>query len=185
MKTTITIIIFLLILTNAYGQTIDTTNNESLKIELDKLDDESQFGKYYRPLGIISDYEGIFTSSEVNTLDSLVRQFKKETGITIAIITLDSLSTTKEKFDEFTLRIANLWGVGDKERDDGILIGLSAGLRKLRINNGIGIEKILSNNETAEIINKHFIPYFKKNQFFEGTYIGTTELINFLKTKIK
>jgi uncharacterized protein len=185
LKTTNTIIIIFLFLTNAFGQTKDSTNNESLKIELDKLDGELQFGKYYRPLGIVSDYEGIFTSTEVYTLDSLVRQFKKETGITIAIITLDSLSTSKEKFDEFSLSIANLWGVGDKERDDGILIALSAGLRKLRINNGVGIEKILANNETAEIINKHFIPYFKKKQLFEGTYIGTTELINFIKTKIK
>jgi hypothetical protein len=75
-----------------------------------------------RALGWTSDYEHIFSDNQVIELDSIISRFEKETTNEIAIVTIDSSWTTKESFDSLTLAIAKNWGVGKKEKNNGILI---------------------------------------------------------------
>lgn len=110
-------------------------------------------------------------------MDSIIDKFEKETTNEIAIVTIDSSWTTKESFDSLTLAIARNWGVGKKDKNNGILIGISTGLRKIRIQNGYGIEAILTDAETKKIINDIIIPEFKKGNYFEGTKSGLLALM--------
>jgi len=122
-----------------------------------------------KPLGWTSDFEHIFLKEQILELDSIVAKFEKETKNEIAIVTIDSSWTIKEKFDSLILSIANFWGVGKKEINNGILIGISTGLRKIRIQNGYGIEGKLSDAETKKIIEDVMLPEFKNGNYFEGT----------------
>jgi uncharacterized protein len=133
----------------------------------------------------VSDYEGLYTGAEKLHLDSIISVFKQETGTEIAIVTIDSMLTARDYFDALTLHIADVWGIGEKGKDNGILIGISRGHRKIRINNGKGIEKFITDGETLEIVNTYFIPSFKKGDYYKGTFAGLTELIKLLRTKIK
>jgi uncharacterized protein len=108
-----------------------------------------------------------------------------KTSIQIAVVTNDTTLTTPEDFDDFTLRVAKDWGGGQKDKDNGILIGISAGLRKIRIQNGYGIEKILSNEETKLIVDSAFIPAFRQGSYFEGTKNGIGVLMDVLGVKIQ
>lgn len=181
----ITFILTNLLLTTIYGQATKTVRQDtSIQQQL------STYRKIFwdslpKPIGWTNDFEGLFEDENEFVLDSIIRVFNSETGVEIAILTLDTIYTTKDKFDELTLLIANHWGVGQKGKDNGILIGISRGHRKIRINNGFGIEKLISDTETKVIIDNYFIPYFKKGQYYDGTLIGLTELIKLLKTKLK
>jgi len=62
----------------------------------------------------------------------------EESSIQIAIVTVDS--TSKKKFNDLALKIANQWGVGEKVKDNGILFAFSKLHRQIRIVNGYGIE---------------------------------------------
>jgi uncharacterized membrane protein YgcG len=75
------------------------------------------------------------------------------------------------------LTIANNWGIGKKGKNNGILIGISTGLRKIRINNGYGIETKLTDTETKKIINDFILPEFEKGNYFEGTKNGLLALM--------
>lgn len=181
----ITFTLTTLLLTNVYGQTTkkigqDTTLQQQLSNYRQLFWDSLP-----APIGWTNDFEELYTDEEELVLDSLISIFKRETGIEISIVTLDSIHTTKDKFDELTLRIANLWGVGEKGKENGILIGISRVHRKIRINNGFGIEKLITDTETKEIIDNYFIPYFKTGQFYNGTLTGLTEIIKRLKSKLK
>ncbi|RZL66387.1 MAG: TPM domain-containing protein [Pedobacter sp.] len=138
-----------------------------------------------KPIGWINDFEKVFSPTEIKTLDSLVSNFEKETTIEICVLTVDTAMVSYKEFENYILATSNYWGVGKKEKDNGIVIGFSRGHRKIRIANGIGIEKLISDKETNEIIEKYFIPNFKLNKYYEGTFAGTTELMNLLRTKIK
>lgn len=138
-----------------------------------------------KPIGSINDFEGLYEDTEELVLDSIISIFKKETGIEIAVVTLDTIYSTVENFDELTLRIARQWGVGEKDKNNGILIGISRGYRKMRIQNARGIVKLISDTETKVIVDHYFIPYFKNGQFYDGTLTGLTELMKLLKTKLK
>jgi uncharacterized protein len=134
-----------------------------------------------KPVGYVNDFDHLFTPSEQQFLDSLLKDLNDRTTIQIAIVTLDTFMIKADSFDTFTLRLANAWGVGQKEKNNGILIGISKGYRIIRIQNGKGIENILSDSQTKQIIDTAFIPHFRKSQYFDGTVKGVNTLMKALK----
>ena len=134
-----------------------------------------------QPRGYVNDYEGLFSKTQITNLDSLIKDFESKTTIQIVIISIDTTMVTRDSFDEFTLRILKTWGVGQKGKNNGVLIGISAGYGIMRIQNGYGIEKILSNNETKQIIESAFLPSFKEGEMYNGTLRGLKALMEKLK----
>ena len=128
--------------------------------------------------GWINDFENLYTIEEEKILDSVISDFNKHTTIEIAIVTIDTMATPKSRFEELALYMANKWGVGAKEKNNGILIAISKVYRKMRIVNGWGIEKLISDQETKSIIDTFFIPYFKEERYFEGTLSGLQAIKN-------
>jgi uncharacterized protein len=126
--------------------------------------------------GFVNDFEDIFTPEEEAYLDSVLTVFEDSTSIEIAIVTLDSNHTTGNQFDSYTINLANYWGVGKANKNNGVLIAVSASLRRIRINTGTGIEDRLPDQKVKQIINKKFIPNAAKGDFFTGTK-NTTESI--------
>lgn len=136
-----------------------------------------------KPIGFVNDYENIYSDSEEKILDSIITNFKKKTTIQIALITLDTTLVAEDSLDALILRIGNVWGVGQKEKNNGIVIGICKGYRKMRIQNGYGIEKVLTDNQTKEIIDNAFIPSFREDNYYEGTLRGLENLMKVLVKK--
>ena len=131
--------------------------------------------------GLINDYAKLFTENQIRVLDSLVRAYEKMTTVEIVVATVDSTMVTDQDFEDYSLVMLRIWGVGKKEKNNGILIVISPDFRKMRIQNGYGIEKVLSDAETKQIIDSFFIPKFKDAKFFEGTRDGIIAITNKLK----
>lgn len=125
-----------------------------------------------RPVGYINDFERIFSESETKDLDSLVKAFEKETTAEIVVVTLSRNFAPAEKFDSMVTVLHNNWGVGKKGKNNGVLIAICNDYRKIRIDNGYGVEAKLTDKETKEIIETIIIPGFRKQEFYEGTRKG-------------
>lgn len=138
-----------------------------------------------KPTGYINDYEHLFTDEQKAKLTELISHFEIETSVEVAIVTISPDNTPKDRFEELTLHIAKEWGVGKAGKDNGILIGISAGFHRIRIQNGTGIIKVLSDEETKKIIEEIFIPEFKKNDYYAGTLNGIKEIMQLLKSRMK
>ncbi len=125
-------------------------------------------------LGWVSDYDNLYTPSEKHSLDSLLTSFEKQTTIEIALVTLrpDMLKADSTSLKKYSLAMANEWRVGKKDTNNGILIAISNTYRNIRINNGYGIEEVITDEETKEIIDNGFLPDFKKGKMYEGTFNG-------------
>jgi len=133
------------------------------------------------PTGWTNDFEHILTAEQVVYLDSLVGNFEIETSIEIAIVTIDTSVVDKAGFEKFIKNLSNEWAVGKKGLNNGIVIGISAGLKKIRIHNGYGIEPMLSDIETKRIIDEIMIPEFRKAAYFEGIEKTIIAIISKLK----
>jgi uncharacterized protein len=133
-------------------------------------------------LGVVTDFEHIFTPKQIQKITRRIQEIKSSTGTEIAVVSLDSTYCNTKNFDGYVLQLANFWGVGDAKLDNGILIGVSKQFRKIRICNGLGIETILSNDQTKEIIDNSLIPKFKKNKYFRGIMNGLDSLETHLLT---
>ncbi len=156
------------------------SDSSSILKSTDTLRDTSENG-LPAPIGWVNDFEKILDSSEEALLDTMIASFERETGIEIAIVTVDTGMTTKDKFDNYAHGISNSWGVGKRQKNNGILICVSAGHKRIRINNGYGIERILSNEETKQLIDNEFIPYFSKGDHYRGINNGLRKMIAKLK----
>jgi len=137
-----------------------------------------------KPTSWTNDYEGLFSDAEEQKLDSVISAFETETTTQFCIVTLDTLYTSKEKFDDLALHIAKTWGIGQRDKNNGVTICISKGHRRIRICNGYGIEKILSDEETKIIVDKYFISKFKEGEYFQGTLDGLVALVETLRQKL-
>lgn len=181
-------ILILLVLTSSVSASCQITKT------ITKPDTKSEDLAKYRKVfwdnlpeadGFVNDYENLFTDREEIILDSLIKIFEKRSTIQIAVVTIDTILTSSDRIDALTLRLARHWGVGQKYKNNGVLIAISRGYRKMRIQNGYGIEKVLTDKETKQIIDKVFIPKFRDANYFEGTFNGLLELMNILEQRYK
>lgn len=165
--------------------------SDSLKLFIDSIEEKNNEGEFvssaYRTSitlnvkGWVNDYDSVFTKEEVQQLHQKIADFKKLTTIEIAIVMIPDQWVNPVKFDEFVTNIGNQWGVGKEETKNGIVIGISKGLKKIRISTGFGIEKILPDAEVKKIIDQHFIPSFKKGDYYTGCMNGLDTLFERLR----
>lgn len=179
-----TIFLAFIVLTT-FGQTVLKSKQDSIdRIHLQEYR-QIFWDSLPKPTGWVNDFEGLYSSEEEKALDSIIGMFQVRTSIQIAVVTIDTSFISRDKFDDLTLHIANILGVGQKGKDNGVLIGISCNYRKMRIQNGYGIEKLITNEETKTIIDNYFIPDFRAGEFFQGTLNGLTKLMELLNTKLK
>ena len=136
------------------------------------------------PIGYVNDFEGLYTKEQSAFLQKLIAEFEDATTIQIALVTIPASFTKQESFDEYTLQLARTWGVGHKDKNNGILIAISKVYRYMRIQNGYGIEKLLTNEETKRIVDDFFVPAFKEANYYSGTLNGINEIVRVLKKRM-
>jgi uncharacterized membrane protein YgcG len=124
------------------------------------------------PKDHVNDYINLFTPAQIATLDSLIMQYEKKTTNQVAIITIDNRWIKVDSFESFITKVHNVWGIGQKDKNNGILIGICPGHRKMRISNGYGIEKVFTDEDTKKVIDSFILPEYKKGNYFEGTRNG-------------
>lgn len=134
-----------------------------------------------KPVGLVNDFEDIFTPEQEQALNALLLEAQLPADAKIAVVTISKNSTPKEEFEAFTLQLAKNWGVGEAGKDNGIVIAVSAGHRRIRIQNGDGIVMRMSDTETKTIIDDVIIPKFKENDYYQGIVDGISQIVKHLK----
>ena len=127
--------------------------------------------------GWINDYVNLFSPEEARSLDSIIAVYEKRSSVEIAVATVDSSMRGPIDFEPYSLLMMRTWGVGKKDKNNGVLIVIAPDLRRIRIQNGYGIVHFISDEETKEIIDYGFVPYFKRNEFYGGTRNGILAII--------
>ncbi|SNR84934.1 uncharacterized protein SAMN06265376_103389 [Dokdonia pacifica] len=137
---------------------------------------DSQEHIFPKSIGIINDYEHIFTENQIKVLSDHLYQYDLTTTRQIVVITIDDLSPYEDS-QQYATAIGNDWGVGDPNKDNGLIIVFSSALRKVGIATGYGTEHILTDEICKEVIDDIMIPKFKDAQYYEGIQKGIEALI--------
>jgi len=132
--------------------------------------------KFPDRIGYVNDFEGIFSNEQILELNSIIGKQEKETTNQIVIVTIKSFEPFETLFD-YSLKLANYWGVGQKDKNNGITIVFGKQIRQIRIQVGYGLEKKLKDEEAKRIIDNVIIPEFKKGDYFVGIKNGLAEII--------
>jgi len=128
--------------------------------------------------GRVVDNAGLIPGSEESRLDNSLASFEKSTGIQMVIVTLDSLQGYDA--NQFGYLLGRHWGIGSKEKDDGLVLLVAPREKKIAIATGYGLEGDMPDVVAKKIIDYVIIPYFKKGEFSNGIIAGTTAIIEIL-----
>jgi uncharacterized protein len=82
----------------------------------------------------------------------------------------------------FATELFNFWKIGKKGKNNGVLLLISSGERRVQIETGSGIQSILPEAKAVGIIETKITPRFKQQDFDGGTLAGTKALVNVLQT---
>ena len=135
---------------------------------------ESILTKIPTPKSLVNDYFGILNQSQIDSLELLLVNFDNQFGIQIAVVTVYPFMY--ENIESFSTNLFKRWGIGNKESNYGILFIYDFIDRKIRIENGYGIEKIYTEIETGAIIDKAIKPKFSEAKYFDGIYFAANQM---------
>ena len=106
----------------------------------------------------------------VDSLNSLISALSRETGSEIAVVVVDSTSGF-EPFD-VALALHRTWGVGQKGRDNGIVVLWVPTQRAVQISVGYGLEGVLPDSRAGRVRDQTIFPAFKRGDFDAGMLAG-------------
>lgn len=142
----------------------EVKNQNSEKINYHFENAESVLPK---PIGFVNDFTHTFTKEQRKSLENYLLDYKNKTSNEIAVVTIDSISPYVD-IKDFGTDLGNFWGIGTKEKNNGLLIVLSMNERNIGISTGKETEKVLSDEFLKKIIDAEIIPLFKQEKFYEG-----------------
>jgi uncharacterized protein len=126
----------------------------------------------------VNDFAHIIDASSRAELDRRIRALQQATGDTIVIATVPTFKPYGS-IDEYAVKMFENHGrgIGDKEKDNGLLIVVAVDDRALRLEVGYGLEAIVPDGFAGEV--RDIIrPEFRAGRYGPGLLAGTTRLIN-------
>ncbi|MEY4876777.1 MAG: hypothetical protein RL708_1926 [Bacteroidota bacterium] len=145
------------------------------------------------PEHLVNDFANLLSANESHLLEQKLEAYSDSTSNQIVIVIVESLNDD-EPID-VALGILREWGVGQKKKNNGVVVLVAPNQHKISIATGYGLEGVLPDGVCKLIIENEIKPYFKANQYYQGLDYGldaifkaskgeyTTDDSDFKKTK--
>ncbi len=131
----------------------------------------------------VYDYISLLSGTQKTALEQKLIRYSDSTStqIVIAIIA----STEGENITYLGAQWGQKWGIGQKGKDNGVLILLATNDRKIAINTGYGVEASLTDAMSRRIIESIIIPEFKRGDYYSGLNKGADSIFQVLTGEFK
>lgn len=117
----------------------------------------------------VQDYAKMLSSSSKAEINKTALALKQQTKAEIVIVTIESLE--ENTIEEYANKLFVEWGIGDSQLNNGVLLLVSKGDRKFRIEVGYGLEGVITDGKSGRILDQ-MIPYFRDDKYNEGILLG-------------
>lgn len=141
---------------------------------------QSEFPVRPDPPRLVNDFAGLLSADQQASLENKLVSFNQRTSTQIAIVTVKSLSGYDPA--DFSFKLAEKWGIGQKGKNNGILILVKPKTGNERgevfVAPGYGLEAVVPDAVARQaLVGAELIPNFKKNDYFTGLDRSTDVLI--------
>lgn len=127
----------------------------------------------------VNDWAGVLSPEAVTRLETTLQAARDETGVHVVLVTMARLADhggAGMRIDSYAKGLFNQWGVGDKARNDGVLILVATEDREIRVALGAGYDPVWDNAAQAAI-DKGFLPDFRAGRIEAGIEAGVEQVI--------
>lgn len=129
--------------------------------------------------GRVVDDAGVLSASTQSSLTEMLAEHERATGEQIVVVTLPSLQGLT--IEDFGYQLGRNWGIGEKGKNNGVLLIVAPKEHKVRIEVGYGMEGTLTDAASRTIIERKILPNFRRGDFNAGVIAGTTSILKVLR----
>lgn len=130
--------------------------------------------QFPRPVGYVNDFANVIQVDIERQITAICQELEQKTGAEIAVVTISSIG--EEDYMDYANRLFEAWGIGKRGQDNGVLIFNAIQERKIKIEVGYGLEGLLPDGLTGQILDDYAIPYLR-NGDYGNAYLITTAAI--------
>lgn len=153
----------------ALGLSLCSVYGQDGKIESDRFRESLQHQ------GPVNDWAEVFTPEQKAELTSRIEAAFRTNGSALVVVTLKSLQGGE--IQDFAVKLFEQWGIGEKGKDNGVLLLAAIEDRKMRIEPGYGFEGALPDAKCGRIQDEYIVPRFKEGDYAQGLIDGADVLL--------
>ncbi|MDO8462045.1 MAG: TPM domain-containing protein, partial [Deltaproteobacteria bacterium] len=136
--------------------------------------------------GWVNDFAGVIDAEKTKELTALMAGVEQASGIEMAVVTIRSLEG--EDIEGYAVRLFKTWGIGKKEKNNGLLILAAIEDHRARIEVGYGLEETINDAFAGRVLREVLFPSFQKGEYGEGllqaTQVLTARLANHFQFQV-
>lgn len=132
---------------------------------------------------LVTDSTGALSTAEQQQLENKLDAYNDSTTTQIAVVILHNVQG--DDINDFGQKLGRAWGIGQKGKNNGILVLVALDDHKVSIQTGYGAEGAVPDIVTQQIIQNDIVPQFKQKAYYAGLDAATTDLMKYMKGEYK
>jgi len=124
----------------------------------------------------VNDFAGVIDPASAVELDRRIRALESATKDAVVVVTVKTFAPYGS-IEEYAVKLFEQAGVGQRGKDNGVLVVFAQQERRVRIEVGYDLEEFITDGFAGDIIRQAFLPAFRDGRFGEGLLAGTTRII--------
>ena len=129
-----------------------------------------------KPNRYVNDYAGVLSNDTEQRLNTQLEELEKSDSTQIVVAIFQTMQSDSS-IEDYTVRVAESWGVGGSTNDNGAVLFIFVQDRKLYIQVGYGLEGTIPDATAKSIIDSQITPHFRNNNYDAGVSAGVAALI--------
>jgi uncharacterized protein len=129
--------------------------------------------------GYVNDFAGLLTLGTRTSLETELTQFHQDYGAEVAVVTINTLSG--DTIEDYAVRLFEAWGIGQKDKDNGVLFIISKLEKKTRIEVGYGLTPIITAGRAGRILDEQVLPSFRQGDYDAGIKQGAAAIEQYIR----
>ena len=125
----------------------------------------------------IIDQTESLANEDIDRIAQLINAERQKKSFQIGVLMISTLGSD-DSLEEYSLKVARQWGIGDKKKSNGVLLLIAKNDRKMRIEVGNGMEGSLTDARASQIIRNTIAPKFRSGDYAGGVEAGVKRIID-------
>lgn len=123
----------------------------------------------------VNDFAHVIDAASAQTLDARIRALQAASGDVVVVATVKT--TSPDTIEQYAVQLFEHAGIGQKGKDNGVLILVAVDDHHVRIETGYGLEEYITDGFAGDTIRQDFLPAFRQGQYGPGLVNGATRVI--------
>ncbi|MBI3602630.1 MAG: TPM domain-containing protein [Candidatus Omnitrophica bacterium] len=130
------------------------------------------------PSGYVNDFAGMMEPVDQQAINALLTALESKTTTQVAVVIV--VTTQPDTIEQYAVKLFQKWGIGQKGKDNGVLFLIAVRDHTLRIEVGYGLEGVLTDAISSQVISQIVVPEFKHERMSYGILQGTRAIVSLI-----